>query len=116
MNGFKSALTRCINAYARRYNIIRENEENLSDIAENINRPAPLNIPIMLLTIAINSDVILCSVIIGLAVDIKANPQVMLIKTINHISIKCGDFNKFLALKFVFVVVSLYQSGFFINK
>ncbi len=38
MNGFKSALTRCINAYARRYNIIRENEENLSgeDIREGL--------------------------------------------------------------------------------
>lgn len=38
MNGFKSALTRCINAYARRYNIIKESEENLSgeDIREGL--------------------------------------------------------------------------------
>ena len=38
VNGFKSALTRCINAYARRYNFIKENEDNLSgdDIREGL--------------------------------------------------------------------------------
>ena len=38
MNGFKSALTRCINAYARRFNFLKENEDNLSgeDIREGL--------------------------------------------------------------------------------
>ena len=38
VNGFKSALTRCINAYARKYNFIKENEDNLSgdDIREGL--------------------------------------------------------------------------------
>ncbi|MFA0814690.1 MAG: DNA topoisomerase (ATP-hydrolyzing) subunit B [Anaerofustis sp.] len=38
VNGFKTALTRCINAYARKYNFLKENEENLSgeDIREGL--------------------------------------------------------------------------------
>ncbi|MBE6038769.1 MAG: DNA topoisomerase (ATP-hydrolyzing) subunit B [Anaerofustis stercorihominis] len=38
VNGFKTALTRCVNAYARKYSLIKENEENLSgeDIREGI--------------------------------------------------------------------------------
>ncbi|NLW71210.1 MAG: DNA topoisomerase (ATP-hydrolyzing) subunit B [Eubacteriaceae bacterium] len=38
VNGFKSALTRSINAYARKYNFLKENEDNLSgeDIREGI--------------------------------------------------------------------------------
>jgi len=38
VNGFKTALTRSINAYARKYNILKENEENLSgdDIREGL--------------------------------------------------------------------------------
>ncbi|MCO8194717.1 DNA topoisomerase (ATP-hydrolyzing) subunit B [Anaerofustis sp. HA2171] len=38
VNGFKTALTRSINAYARKYSILKENEENLSgdDIREGL--------------------------------------------------------------------------------
>ena len=38
VNGFKTALTRCINAYARKYKILKDNEENLSgeDIREGL--------------------------------------------------------------------------------
>ena len=38
VNGFKTALTRSINAYARKYNILKDNEENLSgdDIREGL--------------------------------------------------------------------------------
>ncbi len=38
LNGFKTALTRSVNAYARKYNFLKENEENLTgdDIREGI--------------------------------------------------------------------------------
>lgn len=38
VNGFKTALTRSVNAYARKYNFIKENEDNLSgeDIREGL--------------------------------------------------------------------------------
>lgn len=38
VNGFKTALTRSINAYARKYNILKDNEDNLSgdDIREGL--------------------------------------------------------------------------------
>ncbi len=38
VNGYKTALTRCINAYARKYNFLKDNEENLSgeDIREGL--------------------------------------------------------------------------------
>ncbi len=38
VNGYKTALTRCINAYARKYNFLKENEDNLSgeDIREGL--------------------------------------------------------------------------------
>ncbi len=38
VNGFKTALTRCINAYARKYGFLKDNEDNLSgdDIREGL--------------------------------------------------------------------------------
>lgn len=38
VNGMKTALTRCVNAYARKYNFLKDNEENLSgeDIREGM--------------------------------------------------------------------------------